>query len=52
LRSLQEHIFYTDVFYQGIITEGKLNTVDLLIKLVLFCKKVNDIFNIKLADLN
>jgi hypothetical protein len=32
--------------------EGRLSTVDLLIKVACFVKKENNIFNIKRADLN
>ncbi len=38
---------------QGILTEGEwLSTVDLLIKVPCFVKEVNNIFIVKVADLN
>ncbi len=38
---------------QGMLTEGEdSSTVDLLIKLASFIKKVNNIFNIKMSDMN
>jgi len=34
-------------FYPKILTEGRVNTADLLIKVASFVKKVNNIFSIK-----
>jgi hypothetical protein len=37
---------------QGILTEGELSTIDLIMKVACFAKNVNNVINIKRADIN
>ncbi len=47
------HFRLNDIVYPGNTNSGgRLSTIDLLIKVGCFVKKVNDIFNKKGADLN
>jgi hypothetical protein len=47
-----DHLKVKYYLNQGILTVGRISTVDLLIKSACFVKEVNNIFDIKRADLN